>query len=159
MRIRGPPWGSLLFFFFSFSWQGDFRSVGDSRSNNSERAWKRKKNTTNEGTFNQWLLRVPLCLVHLYHLAGVRENRERSGGERKKRRKNLESRVLACSSSSPFFSYFFFPLFLAYSPSMNFLTLSRSISGCFFAGSSRRSFLRNIIRMVGELEPASRRRV
>lgn len=77
----------------------------------------------------------------------------------KKRRKNLESRVLACSSSSPFFSYFFFPLFLAYSPSMNFLTLSRSISGCFFAGSSRRSFLRNIIRMVGELEPASRRRV
>lgn len=91
LRIRGPPWGSLLFFFFSFSWQGDFRSVGDSRSNNSERAWKRKKNTTNEGTFNQWLLRVPLCLVHLYHLAGVRENRERSGGERKKRRKNLES--------------------------------------------------------------------
>lgn len=159
LRIRGPPWGSLLFFlllFFMARWFpfGWWLTVEQQRT-----SLEKKKNTTKEGTFNQWLLRVPLCLVHLYHLAGVRENRERGGGEKKKR-KNLESRVLpSVFLQFPIFSYFFFPLFLACSPSMNFLTLSRSISGCFFAGSSRRSFLRNIIRMVGELEPGSRRRV
>lgn len=103
LRIRGPPWGSLLFFFVSFSWQGDFRSVGDSRSNNSERAWKRRKIRRRKERS------ISGCSAFLFvwstYTTWLEYEKTAKGAvvREKKRRKKLESRVLACSSSSPFF--------------------------------------------------------